>query len=68
MPNTSGKDLAKEFIRIGYRIVPGGGKGSHIKLERDNSPTIIIPGHRELRKGTELRLRKRLEEIKNKGT
>jgi predicted RNA binding protein YcfA (HicA-like mRNA interferase family) len=59
----SGKDLCKLFLKAGYEVVPGG-KGSHIKLKRKNSPTVIIPNHKELKKGLELALKKLLEEIK----
>lgn len=57
----SGKDLAKLFIKVGYEIVLGAGKGSHIKLKKAGCPTVIIPNHRELKKGTEHALRKILE-------
>ncbi len=59
----SGKELAKLFIRIGYEIVSGG-KGSHLKLKKAGYPTIIIPNHKELKKGLEHDLRKTLESIK----
>ena len=59
----SGKDLCKLFQSIGYAIVPGGGKGSHIKLKKSGCPTVIIPNHRELKKGTEHALRKTLNAI-----
>ncbi len=29
----------------GYEAVPGG-KGSHVKLKKSGSPTIILPGNR----------------------
>jgi predicted RNA binding protein YcfA (HicA-like mRNA interferase family) len=59
----SGKDMCKLFQRAGYEIVPGG-KGSHIKLKRKNSPTVIIPNHKELKKGLEHSLRKLLDQVK----
>jgi len=59
----SGKELAKLFIKAGYKIVPGG-KGSHMKLKRSGHPTVIIPNHKELKTGTEHDLRKILENIK----
>lgn len=31
----------------GYFVVPGGGKGSHVKMKKPNSPTLIIPGNRK---------------------
>lgn len=55
--------MSKLFQRAGYEIVPGG-KGSHIKLKKKNCPTVIIPNHKELKKGMEHSLRKILNEIK----
>jgi len=60
----SGKDLRKLFYDAGYELVPGGGKGSHWKLKKKGLPTVIIPNHKELKKGTEHALRKILEESK----
>lgn len=57
----SGKDMRKFFLKEGYEIVPGGGKGSHWKLRKGNK-TVIIPNHKELKKGMEHALRKVLEE------
>jgi predicted RNA binding protein YcfA (HicA-like mRNA interferase family) len=62
----SGKDLRKLFYDAGYELVPGGGKGSHWKLKKKGCPTIIIPNHKELKKGTEHALRKMLKEVKEK--
>jgi len=56
----SGKDMRKLFLKHGYEIVPGG-KGSHWKL-RKGAKTVIIPEHKELKKGLEHALRKALEE------
>jgi predicted RNA binding protein YcfA (HicA-like mRNA interferase family) len=58
----SGKNLCRLFQKAGYKIVPGG-KGSHIKLKKQNCPTVIIPNHKELSKGLEHDLRKILEQI-----
>lgn len=59
----SGKELSKLFQKAGYILVPGG-KGSHIKLKKKGYPTVIIPDHRELKKGTEHALRKLLDNKK----
>jgi predicted RNA binding protein YcfA (HicA-like mRNA interferase family) len=59
----SGRKLLKLFEEIGYVLVPGG-KGSHMKLKKDSCPTVIIPDHKELKKGTEQALRKILENVK----
>ncbi|MEI8330030.1 MAG: type II toxin-antitoxin system HicA family toxin [Chlamydiia bacterium] len=56
----SGKELAKLFKKQGYEEVKGGRKGSHMKLRKGNK-TVIIPGHKELKKGLEMALRKQLE-------
>ena len=56
----SGKELAKLFKKQGYEEVMGRGKGSHMKLRKGNK-TVIIPGHKELKKGLEMALRKQLE-------
>lgn len=48
----SGKDLCKLFEKVGYKLVSGG-KGSHMKLKKKGYPTIIIPDHKELKKGLE---------------
>lgn len=59
----SGKELAKLFIKQGFQEIKGAGKGSHMKLRKKNK-TVIIPSHRELKKGLEMALRKQLEEEK----
>ncbi|MCF7800089.1 type II toxin-antitoxin system HicA family toxin [Candidatus Babeliales bacterium] len=59
----SGKDLMKLFLQKGYELVSGG-KGSHLKLKKKNCPTVIIPNHKELKKGTEHALRKILEGVR----
>lgn len=61
----SGKDMRKLFIRAGYEVVPGGGKGSHWKLKKAGCPTVTIPNHRELKPGTEHDLKKILNRVKN---
>ena len=55
----SGKDMCKLFQKAGYVIVFGG-KGSHIKLKKNGSPTVIIPNHKSLSTGLEHALRKLL--------
>ncbi len=59
----SGKEMMKLFLKAGYVLVPGG-KGSHMKLKRKGSPTVIIPNHKELKKGLECALHKILEQVK----
>ena len=62
----SGKELSKLFLKAGYEIVKGGGKGSHIKMKKKGCPTVIIPAHKELATGTEHALRKILKEAQGK--
>jgi predicted RNA binding protein YcfA (HicA-like mRNA interferase family) len=57
----SGKELAKLFKKRGYEEVKGQGKGSHMKLRMGNK-TVIIPNHRELKKGLEQALLKTLKD------
>lgn len=59
----SGKEMVKLFLKHGYTLVNSGGKGSHTKL-RKGTRTVIVPGHKELKKGLEISLRKVLEEEK----
>lgn len=58
----SGKEMSKLFLKKGYQLVSGG-KGSHMKLKKSGSPTVIIPNHKELKTGTEHSLRRILESI-----
>ncbi len=59
----SGKEMRKLFYKAGYELVPGAGKGSHWKLFKGND-TVTIPNHKELKKGLEHSLKKKLEENK----
>lgn len=58
----SGKEMAKKFEKAGYEKVKGG-KGSHMKYRKGNK-TVIIPAHKELKKGLERALLKLLGEKK----
>ena len=60
----SGKEMVRLFQKNGFDIVKGQGKGSHVKLRRDNV-TIIVPNHKELKKGLERALIKQLETANN---
>ncbi len=54
LPQVSGKELTKAFIRDGWYNASQ--KGSHVKLRKDRKPigraTIIIPQHKVIKKGT----------------
>lgn len=54
----SGKDLLKLFLKAGWAVLRQ--KGSHITVGKGNLRETI-PMHKELKKGTEMSLRKRLE-------
>jgi predicted RNA binding protein YcfA (HicA-like mRNA interferase family) len=56
----SGRELAKLFLKKGFELIKGQGKGSHMKF-RKGKVTIIIPDHKELKKGLERSLMKQLE-------
>jgi len=52
LPVLSGRDAAAVFEKVGFRRLPGRGKGSHLVMHRSAPPTILtIPDHRELRRG-----------------
>lgn len=57
----SGEKMRKLFYKKGYELVPGAGKGSHWKLIKGNK-TVIVPNHRELKKGMEHSLMKALNQ------
>lgn len=60
MPRT-GKEMIKLYLKHGYEIVKGQGKGSHVKL-RKGEKTMIVPMHGELKKGLERAMLKYLKE------
>ena len=54
----SGKEMVKEFEKAGW--AKKSQSGSHVKMEK-NGKIVIIPMHRELKKGTEHSIRKQLK-------
>ncbi len=60
LPNVSGKDAVKALVKDGFVLVSQ--RGSHIKVRKFHHPvgktTIIIPNHKELKKGTLARILK----------
>jgi len=52
LPVVSGRDVIKALVKIGYRVHHQ--KGSHIHLKKETPPhnRIVVPNHKELRKGT----------------
>ena len=57
----SGKEMIKLFKKKGFEEAKGQGKGSHRKLRKGNK-TVIVPDHKELKKGLERALLKTLEQ------
>ncbi len=49
LPTLSGREVVRGLERLGFERISR--KGSHIKLRR-GSATVIVPDHREVRKGT----------------
>lgn len=53
IPQVSGKETIKALKKIGFVVLSQ--SGSHIKLRRileNRSTTLIIPNHKQLKKGT----------------
>ncbi|EMB30571.1 type II toxin-antitoxin system HicA family toxin [Treponema denticola] len=55
----SGKDMLRLYKKAGWKVISQ--KGSHVKVAKD-SRREIIPMHKELKKGIEQALLKRLEQ------
>ena len=42
----------RAFEKVGFRLVPGRGKGSHMVMAKTDFPAILtVPDHRELKRG-----------------
>jgi predicted RNA binding protein YcfA (HicA-like mRNA interferase family) len=54
----SGKDMVKLFEAQGWKVIRQ--KGSHITMAK-GADRATIPNHRELKKGTEHSIRKKLK-------
>ncbi|MGQ9706152.1 MAG: type II toxin-antitoxin system HicA family toxin [bacterium] len=64
LPSVSGKDVIRILESIGYYIK--GQKGSHVKLKLtliNREHSIVIPTHRELYRGTLLRMIKKYRHL-----
>ena len=55
----SGKDMLRLYKKAGWKVISQ--KGSHVKVAKDRRREII-PMHKELKKGIEQALLKRLEQ------
>lgn len=49
LPPLSGREVIRGLQRLGFEQI--GQRGSHIKMRRGGS-TVIVPDHREVRRGT----------------
>jgi predicted RNA binding protein YcfA (HicA-like mRNA interferase family) len=57
----SGKEMLKKFCENGWEIIRK--KGSHVMLRKGNkNETIPIHGNKDLKKGLEIKLLKKLQE------
>jgi len=53
LPVISTREAVKAFGKVGFEVVPGRGKGSHVVMHKPGWPNILtIPDRRELRRGT----------------
>ena len=50
LPTVSGKKLTKALKILGFSI--SSQKGSHIKMDHSDGRTVIIPNHKEIKRGT----------------
>lgn len=46
----SGDDVLRALLRVGFERK--GQKGSHVKVRHEDGRVVIIPMHRELKRGT----------------
>ncbi|MEX2168482.1 MAG: type II toxin-antitoxin system HicA family toxin [Pirellulales bacterium] len=52
LPNLSGREVVAALAKIGFREIPGRGKGSHLFVYRNDPPKgITVPDHKEIRRG-----------------
>jgi predicted RNA binding protein YcfA (HicA-like mRNA interferase family) len=61
LPVLSGGEIIKALCKIGFNIV--GQKGSHVKLKKVNEKEliVIVPKHKEVKKGVLLSILKQAE-------
>jgi len=50
IPVISSKQAIKAFTKLGFSVVSQ--KGSHIKMKNEKGKTVIIPNHKQIKKGT----------------
>lgn len=50
LPQVSADDLIRSFKKLHFQII--GQKGSHIKMKNNEGKIVIIPNHKNIKKGT----------------
>jgi len=52
LPVVSSKQAIRAFEKLGFRIVPGRGKGSHTFMTRDDPrANLTVPNQKEIKRG-----------------
>jgi predicted RNA binding protein YcfA (HicA-like mRNA interferase family) len=53
LPILSWRQIVKALAKVGFREIPGRGKGSHVFVHRDSPPKgITIPRKKQVKRGT----------------
>jgi predicted RNA binding protein YcfA (HicA-like mRNA interferase family) len=53
LPVLSCREVVKALAKVGFREIPGRGKGSHVFIYRDSPPIgITVPQEKEVKRGT----------------
>jgi predicted RNA binding protein YcfA (HicA-like mRNA interferase family) len=53
LPVLSYHEVVKALAKVGFREIPGRGKGSHVFIYRDSPPKgITVPREKEIKRGT----------------
>ena len=53
LPILSGRDVCAALGKVGFELIPGRGKGSHLFLRRYDPPTgLTVPNDKEVKRGT----------------
>ncbi|HUT94427.1 MAG TPA: type II toxin-antitoxin system HicA family toxin [Thermoguttaceae bacterium] len=53
LPILSGREVYAALSKVGFSLIPGRGKGSHLFVHRSDPPAAItIPNDKEIKRGT----------------
>lgn len=53
LPILSGREVCAALSKVGFSLIPGRGKGSHLFVHRLHPPAAMtIPNDKEIRRGT----------------